>query len=299
MTKHKLSWLLLLIVLPSPALLLSKGPQRQAQEFSDEAEIGRLRHVAGETLRLSLEGAEFRSEANFMGFRSKEVLFSHRTDSRTYFVQNLTSARGKEKQFYRGSDEELLERLHEVLEGFEIPSNEISRARVLQEQRQGGRIDHATGKISLQERRPGRRWATTSRQVEGLPIFSSRALLVLGKDGAVDFLELHWPTIPPETLAEAHRLAFKARESWRPPPLLGAHVESVEAGVLHSPAIGFVMDFQPVIRVVYAPDEKHFGKKAVRYLDRNGRDVPVPRQFGLLPEEIRGTQKALREPKKP
>jgi hypothetical protein len=278
--------------------LLGNGPQRNAQEFSDEAEGARLRRVASETLRVPLENAEFRSEVNLIGFRSKETLFSRRTDSRTYFVQDLRPAREGEKRFYLGSDAKLLERLREVFKGLEIPANEITQARVLQEHMQEGRFDHAIGKMFMEERHPGKRWGAVSRQVEGLPVFSSRALLGLSEDGRIDFLELHWPAIPPETLAEAHRLEFKVRQGWRPPALEAAHVESTEAGILHSPAIGFVMDFHPAIRVIFALDEKRYGKKAVRYLDRNGRDVPMPRQFAPTPDEFRGTEKPLRELRK-
>jgi hypothetical protein len=298
MNKKIVSWLLPGAGLLALALLLGNGPQRNVQEFSDQEESARLRRVAGETLRVPLESAEFRSEANLIGFRSKEILFSRRTDSRTYFVQDLRPATEPEKQVYRGSDAEFLGRLREIFKGFEIPGDEIVQAKVLQEQTQEGRLDHDTGKMILEERRPGKRWAAASRRVEGLPVFSSRALLGLGADGRIDFLELHWPAIPAETLAEAHRLEFKVRQSWRPPALEAAHVESAEAGILHSPAIGFVMDFHPAIRVIYAPDEKRYGKKAVRYLDRDGRDVPIPRQFAPPPDEFHGTQRPLREPRK-
>jgi len=85
--------------------------------------------------------------------------------------------------------------------------------------------------------------------------------------------------ISAETIKEAHQLQERVREKWQAPAVEGAHVESVEAGILHSPAVSFVMDIRPVIRVTYAPDKKGLSKKAVRYVDVNGRDVPAPRQF--------------------
>jgi len=278
--------------------LLGSRPAQDAQEFSDQAETGRLRKLAGETLKIPVENAEFRSEPNFVGFRSKEYLFSRRLDSRTYFVQDLRPVRPGETQLYRGTEAEYLSRLREVFKGFDLPAEEITQAKVLEEQTQEGRVNHETGKVEAGERHAGRRWATAARQVEGLPVFSSRVMLGLAADGRVDYLELHWPAIPAETLAEAHYLAAKSRERWQPPAVAGAHVESVEAGVIHSPAVGFAMDFYPAIRVIYAPDAKGHSKKAVRYFDRIGRDVPIPRQFATTPEDVRGTEKPLRQPRK-
>jgi hypothetical protein len=294
MNKKNVS-LLLLAASPLALIpLLGSVRQSSSQEFSEQAEVASLRRAASETLRVPLEQAEFRSEANLVGFRSKEVLFSQRTDSRTYFVQDLRKKGEGERKYFRGSDEQILGRLHDIFKGLEVPDKEIARERVLQEQTKEGRFDHATAKLMMEEQRAGQRWATAAREVEGLPVFSSRALLGLGAEGQIEYLELHWPSIPAETLAEAHRLQYRVREGWKAPAVLGAHVESAEAGIMHSPAVGFVMDVYPVIRVVYASDEKKYGKKAVRYLDRNGRDVPLPRQFGKLPEDQRGTEKPLR-----
>ena len=61
-------------------------------------------------------------------------------------------------------------------------------------------------------------------------------------------------------------------------------MESVDAGIIHSPAVGFLMDIYPAIRVIYAPIDDRMGQKATRYVDRHGNDVPVPRQFDLPPE---------------
>jgi len=52
------------------------------------------------------------------------------------------------------------------------------------------------------------------------------------------------------------------------------------------------MDVQPVIRVVYAPEERGVGKKPVLFLDADGKKVRLPRQFEKLdlPEEGQRTQ---------
>jgi hypothetical protein len=293
MKNNAFSWLLMgLLVLLAPR---ANTQQSSSEEFSDQAEAARLRRLA-EAVHLPLaREVEFRSEANLVGFRSKEALFSRRNDSRTYFIQDLRPERGKE--MFRGHDEEFIERLREVFRSLEVPAAEIAQSKVLQEQMQEGHPDRETNKLVVEEAHAGKRWATASRQVEGLPVFSSRALLSLSSDGSIGFLELHWPVIPPDTLREAHQLAYKVREGWRPPALEGARVESMEAGIVHSPAVGFVMDIYPAIRVIYAPSEKGFGKKAVRYLDRNGHEIPLPRQFAAPPEQPTGKQRPLREPK--
>jgi hypothetical protein len=270
-------WMLL-----SAAVLLlpyfGNAQERGKEQLPIAAEHAKMRAQA-EALRLPVaKESELRAEGNLVGFRSGEALFSHRRDSRTYFIQDLRPAQEKEEKTFQGAEKEYTERLNEVFRALEIPAAEISESRVLQEQTQEGHVD-PSGRLVRGEPRAGKRWVTATRHVEGLPVFSSRALMALSPDGRVNFLELHWPVIPAETVQEAHRLQERVRARWSPPQLEGAHVESVEAGILHSPAISFVMDIHPVIRVTYAPDAKGLGKKAVRYVDLNGREVPAPRQF--------------------
>ncbi len=271
-------WLLLSIALILPPSSWS-AQERGREQASAAAEHAKLQRQA-ETLHLPLaKESELRSEGNLYGFRSTESLFSRRVDSRTYFVQDLRAAQEKELKIFEGPNKEYTDRLTEVFRALEIPAAEIAQSKVLQEETQEGQLDPKTGKLVREEPRPGKRWAMATRQVEGLPVFSSRALMGLSVDGRISFLELHWPVISAEVLLEAHRLQERVRSKFRPPALEGAHVESVEAGILHSPAVSFVMDIHPVIRVTYAPDAKGLGKKAVRYLDANGREVAAPRQF--------------------
>jgi hypothetical protein len=46
-----------------------------------------------------------------------------------------------------------------------------------------------------------------------------------------------------------------------------------------------------VIRVIYAPEDKTIGRKAVLYLDENGKNVPVPRTFEKFDEQPTGERK--------
>ena len=57
-------------------------------------------------------------------------------------------------------------------------------------------------------------------------------------------------------------------------------MESVEAGIIHSPAMGFVMDVYPAIRVIYSAENPRMGRKLTLYLDAQGASLPgTPRQF--------------------
>jgi hypothetical protein len=256
---------------------------RPPLDSSDAAEASRLRSIATLVLRLRLEpDVELRSEANVIGFRSNTLLLSRRLDSRTYFVQDLRTNREKVSRF-KGTDQELLQYVRRIFSRLSIPVTEIAQQRVMQEQGQLAHLNRDTSKIESGKIQPGRRWANLSRQVDGIPVFSSRAVVELDGENQLRFMELHWPTIQIETLDEATRLAYKVKAGWRPPEMEGATVESVQAGILHSPALGFVMDIYPAIRVIYKPLTPGLGKKSVRYLDRNGHDIPMPRQFSESP----------------
>jgi hypothetical protein len=82
-------------------------------------------------------------------------------------------------------------------------------------------------------------------------------------------------------LDEAHRLAHKVENHWKAPEQFGAVVEAVEAGVIHSPAIGFLMDIYPAIRAIYKPKDPRFGQKPVYFYDRHAKPVPIPRQADM------------------
>jgi hypothetical protein len=56
-------------------------------------------------------------------------------------------------------------------------------------------------------------------------------------------------------------------------------VESVEAGIVHSPALGFFLDTYAAIRVIYQGEGGVHRQKPVYFYDRHGRPVPVPRQI--------------------
>lgn len=233
-------------------------------------------------------GLEFKTEPtegaerNFFGIYSEELLLSARTDSRTYFVQNRAWGIAREGGTFEGEDDELLGRCREIAEVLGIPSEEIAAASVAQVMSNTGTVDAATGEIRVGEPQKGERYAQLSRRIDGVPVFSSRVLLALDREGRIGFLELHWPEISDEVMQEARAMHELVERGWKPPEVEAARVEAVEAGIVHSPAVGFVMDIQPVIRVIYEPTDPGVGKKPMLYLNAEGQPAPMPRQFESL-----------------
>jgi hypothetical protein len=272
----------LVLVTLSVALAICK-PLRAASEGGDgQGQLKQLEAVASRVFAVDPASIEERAqERNFLSFRSGGVVVSRRNDSRTFFVddERYQGSRGAE-DVMAGSDEELVRAARDVLGGLDIPEEEIAQARVLTEKLQTGQYDPAIQSYRPGEVRDGRRLIEMTRTVRSLPVFSSRALVGLTRDRRVGFLEAHWPEIPDMVLAEATRLQELVKTGWAPPqPYSGSRVESVEAGVIHSPAIAFVMDIYPAIRVVLVPESEQVGKKGILYLDERGQPVPVPRTF--------------------
>lgn len=261
--------------------------------YPTPADDGSLDKIATDVLSVDFGGEIERrgTERNFTGLRSKDVLVSKRTDSRTYFVQDLRyeSATGGG---YRGSDDDHLAIVRRILDGLGIPLDEVVNAVVLTEKLQTARLDgdrYISGPTT-----DGKRYVEASRRVGRLPVFSSRAFIGITERKSAGTLEVHWPQISEDVLRRGNRLQDLVAQGWKPPVKAGGRIESVEAGVIHSPAIGFVMDIVPVIRVIVAPEDRGLGRKAVLYFDENGREVSYPRTFEKLdpPEQIdRGAPK--------
>lgn len=242
-------------------------------------ELRRLDDLA-DVLKLDLGKVERKgADKNMVGIRSQHVLFSKRLDSRTYFIQDDRYQPDNGKGVFQGSDEELIRLSQQVMGELAIPMDEIGKSVVRTENLLTARYDTESKKYVPGQVRDGKRFVEVSRVVKDVPVFSSRALIGLSQDKSVGFLEVHWPQFPETTLQEAQRLQEIVQSGWRPPYQRGALVESMEAGIIHSPALGFAMDVYPVIRVIYAPEDKTIGRKAVLYLDEKGESVPVPRTF--------------------
>ncbi len=271
---------------------------QQAADFSDKAETEAVERTAKQLPSLHL-GTVVQSAAygNMVGVRSEDVTFSRRLDSRTYFAQDRRYGVTRNDGVFTGSNEELERLAHAVLMKLDIPAAEMSRVMVLQEKSQVGRFERESGRIEVEKEELGSRQVRVSRSIAGVPVFSSHAVLGFSKRGEIGFMEVHWPGVPDQVLTEAHRLQYKVKNGWKPSEQKEAVVESVEAGIIHSPAISFVMDIYPVIRVIYAPTNREIGQKPVIYFDRQGQRLPAPRVFYTQPEESREHRSSTAEQK--
>jgi hypothetical protein len=268
-------------------------PSKNNGPSAEELEIqNRTRQIATETLGLKLQNdVTVGHKDNFLGVRTADITFSRRLDSRTFLAYDRRFSDTKEAGIYLAPDEALLKRSRELLARLKVPAAEIASEKVAHEKTRVGERDPKTGRFKLYAVEPGKKWARTTRQIEGVPVFSSRATIGLMPNGEVGFLDVHWPEIPAKVIEEARRYRKLAAKDWRAPELKGARVESITAGILHSPAAATAMDAMPAIRVVYAPLDRRIGKKPVTYVDPQGNPVAMPRVFLQPPREDMKTER--------
>jgi hypothetical protein len=259
---------------------------RNFEEHSDEAEMRQLKNLVEQRLGLRLDNiVKSGSSANMTGIQSDHILFSRRLDSRTFFLKDDRYGTDNEAGIFTGAPAEHLELGRMILKNLEIPTSEILDEKVLEEKIQTAQLQNETSSIRFGDLKKGRNWIRFSRQIDNFPVWSSSSIFGFTKEKQIGFMQVHWPEIPQHTVKELHRLAYKLQYGWSPPKMQGASVESVEAGIIHSPAIAFFMDIYPVIRVVYRSDNMSVGRKPVLYLDRDAKNVPLPREIEWKKEE--------------
>jgi hypothetical protein len=217
------------------------APEKEGS--TTEEQLNLLDDIATNRLKLDLGKIERRgAEKNMAGIRSQYILVSKRLDSRTYFIQDDRYQGDEGSGIFQGSDEECIRLSDQVLRELAIPTKEIAKSVVMTEKLQTARYDPENKRYTPGQVRSGKRFVEVSRMVDGVPVFSSRALIGLARDQSVGFLDVHWPQFSETTVREAQRLQDLVQKGWRPPAQRGAVVESVEAGIIHSPALGFAMD---------------------------------------------------------
>ena len=223
---------------------------------------------------------EYGSAANISGVRTKTLTYSQRHDSRTIFATDSGYGHNAKGGAWSGADKVAISTCRKVMQSAKIPSKEIAAIDVVTEMGQIAQV-YSENESRVQEPKLLRKFARARRAVNGIPVWSSYTCVGLNSKGVAGWLELHWPDLPPVVTAEATLLQKLVKRGVEAPHLERAKMESIEVGILHSPAIAFFMDIVPAIRVVYAIDAPPIGRKPVLYLDRHGERVRLPRDIDL------------------
>src|SRR5436190_6517895 len=220
----------------------------------------------------------FAAAANISGVRTRSLVFSQRRDSLTIFARDEDYGHGRKLGTWIGPNKDLVATCRKVLRAAKVPSAEIRRIRVISER--GAVAERlATGEVRVERPELLGKVARAERRASGLPVWSSYAVVGLTRDGTIGQLEIHWPHLGPAVLSEAKVLTLIVKRGFRPRDVPGAQVESVESGIIHSPAIGFFIDVVPVIRCIYRAKDDRLGKMPVLYFDRHGEPVSLPRDI--------------------
>jgi hypothetical protein len=228
---------------------------------------------------------DFASAANISGIRNKTQMFSLRHDSRTLFATDSRYGHLAKAGAWTGDDKTVIAACRRVLRAAKVPSKEIAAIEVVTDM---GQVAERVSDTEFRVHKATvlRKLGRTRRAIDEIPVWSSHAMVGLVAAGTIGSLELHWPEIPDVAVKEADVLhTLLKRRAFKPPEVADARPETVEAGIIHSPAIGFFMDVVPVIRVVYLPVNPELRRKPTLYLDRHCRAVSMPRDIELAHSE--------------
>jgi hypothetical protein len=200
-----------------------------------------------------------------------------RKGSRIYILHDRKAFPPSDADAFAGSDDELKRIGRRLLVAAGADEKEIAEERVLQQFTQLGETSPDRKTVRVLPAQASQRTLLVTRQVRGIEVISSRLLLHVDRAGRPIFMELAWPDVAPEVVERALRLRELRAATNIAPRMEGARVEAVQPVILHSPAVGFYDDATAALRVIYMPDERQVGQKAVRYVDERGIDVTLPR----------------------
>jgi hypothetical protein len=232
-----------------------------------------------------LQKAEFASARNVSGVRTEFQTFSQRHDSRTVFAVDLRYGYGRQAGVWTGIERTAMSACRRSLQAAGIPTKEVQKVVVISEMGQVAER-RPDGEVRIHDPAVIRKLARATRSVGGIPVWSSYATLGLTRTEKVGSLEIHWPELPKVILEEAKLLQLLVKKGFTPPEVPSARVEIVETGIIHSGAIGFLMEIVPCIRVIYRGDDPGVGRKPVLYLDRHKESVPTPRDLQVIDPEL-------------
>jgi hypothetical protein len=207
---------------------------------------------------------------NLVALRMGPFTVTRRTDSRTWFVRNEDYGPLAEDGAFDGSEDLLRKTAAKILAGLQIDAHEVARERVLHMVQGAGEFDETTGEAKAGLWEGKQTVLIAERQVDGVPVFSSRLYLALTASGGIGRLNLHWPQIPASVMAEARRYQEVVRAGFKPAPSTEA-VASVTAGIIHSSPRSRQLDILPAIRVQYVGGKE--GMPRIVYLDADGKTV--------------------------
>jgi len=218
------------------------------------------------------------SDRGFQVVTNGVTTLSYRPTGEAYFIRNGKASLSCNSGF-QGSSKQLIARGSAIVAGLGIERSEIAEAKILQQFISAGFTDPATRQARIETPQKDRQSLLMTRVVRGVPVWSSRLMLDLDRDGSIASLELSWPKIEPKVLEAAGSLQKIVNAGYKAPERPGSKVESVQAGILHSPAASFVDDQVAAIRVIYAPTDPRFSMKPLVYLGADGKPVAIPRQM--------------------
>ncbi len=224
-------------------------------------------------------------ERGVMAVTDGSTTLTTRAGARVFIVHDKKAFPPREETAFAGTDAELQGIGRKFLQASGAVSAEVDDARVLRQFIQTGEAVPGGKEVRVGAVQASHRSLLVTRRIEGVEVVSSRLLLHVNSFGRIGFMELAWPDIDRETLARALRYKDWIARQPAVRQLEGAEVESVDAVVLHSPAVGFYNDSTAAIRIIYRPNAKQVGQKAVRYVDERGEDVTLPRDVDLPAEE--------------
>ena len=254
--------------------------------FTDDSEAIWHHRLAAEVFDLGFDQALLvQADRNVLSLASSEVCFAQRLDCRTYFVQHQQYGHDQPTGVFQGPDEEQFTFARAILQRLEISNEEIAKEEILREFGQAAQVDPLTQQvIKVEPARELGNFLHVTRLVRGIPVWSSHFKMGLTAEQKIGFLELHWPIIPEAVVREAQRLAFKVCNGWKAPAITAAEVESVEAGIIHTSAVGYFFDSHAAIRAIYKSLDPNIGRKPMYHLDRHGEPILLRRTSELIRE---------------
>lgn len=258
----------------------------EQDSFTDDSEAIWHHRLAAEVFDMGFDQTLLvQADRNVLSLASSEVCFAQRLDCRTYFVQHQQYGHDQPTGVFQGPDEEQFTFARAMLQLLEISNEEIAKEEILREFGQAAQVDPLTQQvIKVEPARELGNFLHFTRQVKGIPVWSSHLKMGLTAERKIGFLELHWPIIPEAVIREAQQLIYKVSNGWEACAMPEAEVELTEPGVIHTPAVGYFFDIHAAVRVIYKSLVPNIGRKPMYHLDRHGEPVLLRRTSELISE---------------